>query len=225
MSRFALALLLASLPLVVNPSALASERRMPPLVESSVMHNFVDQPELKRLIAAGAVIRLGVSFDESTPHSLFQLIVSISPGFDAAGRSFAELVKHQLRHSFQGIPVNLNGLIPVPPAGGNPHIAPITESDASSALKAFADFVATPGLRRLLASKEWDRISIDIDFVVPPPELQVGLIHFTGGIPVGDLETDIPANFEGYPVRVDFGGVNVYGTLKSRPGRGRKPNP
>lgn len=140
-------------------------------------------------------------------------MVAIPPGRDSTGRNFSEPAETQLPKNFDGFEVFL--------AGGNKREKPTANQDISLALKALNDFVATPGLRRLFANQGWVGMSVNVNFITPPPELDVGMDFGIqgGGIPDTSLERDIPAVFEGFPVRVSWGGRYAYGTLKSRPGR------
>jgi len=180
---------------------------------SSSLYGFARQPALEQLIASGAVVSLGVVYDREASPPHFKFVVAIPPVQDSTGRNFSELAESQLPKNFDGFEVFL--------AGGNKRENPTANQDISLALKALTDFVATPGFQSLFANQGWVGMSVNVNFIDPPPELGVGLTfgNHGGGISDRTLERDIPAVFEGFPVRVNWGGRYAYGTLKSRPGR------
>lgn len=212
-TSLAVVVLMASFQAATGMSAFAAETATFSEVANS-LYDFSNQPALKKLIASGAVVSLGVVYDREVSLKHFKFVVAVPPGWDSAGRHFIELARNRLPKNFEGFEVAFGG--------GDKREIPTKDQDISLALKALSDFVATPGLRRLIANQQWDQLSVTVDFTAPPPELEA---RVDGGIPGKILERDIPAAFEGFPVRVDFSGQNFYGTLKSRPGRTRKAAP
>ena len=211
-SLVAVALLRASYQAAMPTRAVAAETATFAEVSSS-LSDFANQAVVEKLIENGAVVSLGVIYNRKSPPPHFRFVVAIPPGRDSTGRNFSELAESQLPKNFEGFEVFL--------AGGNKREKPTANQDISLALKALNDFLATPGLRRLFANEGSVGVSVDVNFIAPPPELDVGMdFGFQGGgISDRTLERDIPAVFEGFPVRVNWGGRYAYGTLKSRPGR------
>lgn len=214
-ASLAVVVLMASFQAATGMSAFAAETATFSDVASS-LYDFSNQPPLRKLIASGAVVSLGVVYDREVSPPHFKFLVAVPPGSDSTGRHFIELAKSWLPKNFEGFEVAFGG-------GDKPE-SPTKDQDISLALKALTDFVATPGLRSLFAKQGWVFMSVSVNFITPPPELDVGLsLGISGrGIFESTLERDIPAVFEGFPVRVNWSGRNFYGTLRSRPGRTRK---
>lgn len=214
----AIVLAFASLMFAASTTAQCAEVSKSTQIANTVS-DFVQLRALRDLIAQRMIVHVRVSFDNGNG-SLSDFGAAVAPGSDATGRSFFDVAKSQLPESFEGYPVKIV-------QWRRPAI-PLSEREVSQAIKALSDLISSDGLRGLLASG-W-LISTDVDFTAPPPELQVagstqaipGSTNPRSGSIYGQsLERDIPAVFEGFPVRVDASAHYAYGTLKSRPGRAR----
>lgn len=172
--------------------------------DARLVSDFVNLPEIKDLATQGVVVGLAVAFNSDSNSEISHLRVNVPSGMDATGATFVYLARRALPKKYGGVPLTVYW---------NPKLQahPVTERDILAALEAFGKFAGGAGVRSLIERRAIS--SLGIDFTAPPPEFE---LYVTS---VSEIERLIPPSVDGFPVRVDFGGIHAYGTLKSRPGR------
>jgi hypothetical protein len=178
--------------------------------DARLVADFLSLHEIRDLATRGIVRSLAVIFNGDSNSELSLLRVQVRSGTDATGVTFAE-------SATAALPKKLGGVTIIVGPDRELHTQVVDPRQILAALRAFTNFVGSEGVRSLIERRAID--SLEIDFSAPPPEIE---LYVTS---VSEVERLIPASVDGFPVRVDVGGVHAYGTLKSRPGRNRRASP
>jgi hypothetical protein len=201
----------------------------------SLLNDLFAAPVVRDLIVRKVVGGLGAVYDFHSVADLPQLIVFVNQGADSRGVSYLNVAKAELPSTYKGSPVNFRDtpFADGSTAGGADSVAQngkIPDRDIARAQQALLDLSAMPGVRDLIGKRTISIIAVD--YTIPPPELCV-VANLDYGSSLEDVERQIPASFEGFPVLLNHSqtfehansAIGIFGRDPKRPGRARQSTP